>query len=301
MPSWQARVSNAVVRVLVRRENWGNERQLARRARRIFGAPRVVQWLHARGLRVEKVNDASVHGEWIAAAASRAATILFVHGGGFVSCSATTHRPITAALARRTRARVFSVEYRRAPEHKFPAALEDAARTYRWLLDSGTDARTLALAGDSAGGGLVLSLLVFARDAGWPLPACAVCFSPWADLTASGSSHHGNDGRCAMFRPRNARDFAAAYLANTPAETPLASPLFAELGGLPPVLLQVGSTELLLDDARGIHDRIQRANGSSTLEVFDDVHHGWQMMAGLVPEADVALDAAALFISRHVG
>jgi acetyl esterase/lipase len=202
--------------------------------------------------------------------------ILYLHGGGYVSCSPATYRPVTAALARLTARRVFSLDYRLAPEHRYPAALDDAVAAYEWLLGrAGLPASAISIAGDSAGGGLVLGCLLRARDAGLALPACAVCFSPWTDLAGAGASIRANDGRCAMFRTENIEEFAAAYLpAGASRRDPYASPAHADLRGLPPLLLQVGSTELLLDDAR--------------------------MLDGFVPEARFALRQAASFIREHL-
>jgi monoterpene epsilon-lactone hydrolase len=241
-----------------------------------------------------------VRGEWVEPKRPGAGAILYLHGGGYVACSAATHRPITAALARLSRHRVFSLDYRLAPEDRFPAALDDAVTAYRWLLEQGFRASTLSLAGDSAGGGLVLALLLRARDAGLPLPACAVCFSPWTDLAGSGASVRLNDGRCAMFYPENIPEFAAMYLNDASPLDPFASPAFADLKGLPPLLLQASSTELLLDDASRVHHQIQAVGGMSRLEVYDDVFHVWQMLDGILPEAGVALRQAAAFIGAHV-
>jgi len=303
-PSWQARCLSASIRMLVRRRKWGgDERAVARRARRLFGSPTPYQWLRTRGLKVRPIRDSGdgVRGEWLAAeGAAQGEVVLYIHGGGYVACSAATHRPITAALARLSRRRVFSLNYRLAPEHRYPAALDDCVAAYRWLLaDEKIDAGAISIAGDSAGGGLVLGTLLCARDAGLPLPACAVCFSPWADLTGTGESQRLNDGRCAMFRTGNAQEFAPAYLGQESAHNPHASPVFADLRGLPPLLLQVGSTELLLDDARRVHDKMQEAGGESQLEIYDDVAHCWQMFDGLVPEARIALRQAATFIRKH--
>ena len=297
MPSWQARCLTVAIRVSMRRRNWGDERALARRARRVFGAPRPLQWLRTRGVRIDPVRDGGVRGEWILPERSDQGVILYLHGGGYVASSAASHRPITAGLARLARRRVFSLDYRLAPEHRFPAALDDAVAAYRWLLAQGVPARSLALAGDSAGGGLVLGALLRLRDDDSPLPACAVCFSPWTDLAAPGESLHVNDGRCATFRPENMDAFARAYLGSASSRDPYASPVFADLGRLPPILLQVASNELLLDDARRVHDKIRGAGGASTLEVFDDLFHVWQMLDGFMPEARVALRQAAAFVT----
>jgi monoterpene epsilon-lactone hydrolase len=301
MPSLRARSLNMCVALLIRRSRWGrDERAVARRARRLFGSTPVYQWLRTRGLRLTKVESRSIRGEWLEGYETEPGVILYFHGGGYVSCSAATHRPITAALARLSRRRVFSLDYRLAPEHRYPAALCDGVRAYRWLLEEeGVPAKHISLAGDSAGGGLVLGTLLRLRDKGLKLPACAVCFSPWTDLAGRGESMHFNDGRCAMFRSSNITEFADAYLGRTSPLDSYASPAFADLKGLPPVLLQVGSTELLLDDSRRIHDKIQEAKGESRLEIYEDLFHCWQMMDGFLPEARTALTRAAEFISEH--
>jgi len=146
----------------------------------------------------------------------------------------------------------------------------------------------------------VLSLLLRVRDARLPLPACAVCFSAWTDLAGTGASIRLNDGRCAMFHPENIAEFATAYLDNTSRFDSYASPAHADLNGLPPLLLQVGSTELLLDDSRRVHDKVQEVKGSSRLEIYDNVAHCWQMLDGIVPEARSALRQAASFIRNYI-
>ena len=286
--------------MLIRRSNWGSDEQsVARRARRLFGSTPFYQWLRTRGVHLRQ-ETGSVRGEWLEADEAADGVILYIHGGGYVSCSAATHRPITAALARLTRHRVFSLDYRLAPEHRYPAALDDAVAAYQWLLEGGTPAKLISLAGDSAGGGLVLGTLLRARQMKLPLPAAAVCFSPWTDLAGTGESAHFNDGRCVMFRPSNLPEFAEAYLGQASPLDSYASPVFADLKGLPPILLQVGSTELLLDDSRRVHDKIQEAGGESRLEIYEDVFHCWQMMDGFVPEAGAALRQAAEFIREHI-
>lgn len=298
MPSWQARGLTLAVRVYMRRATWGDERARVARARRVFGLPPPWRWLRVRGVRISPLRDDRVRGEWIVADRSERGVVLYVHGGGYVACSAATHRPITAGLARRAHRRILALDYRLAPEHRFPAALDDTVAAYRWLLDQGVAPRSVALAGDSAGGGLVLATLVRLRDEGVPLPSCAVCFSPWTDLAGTGPSLQLNDGRCAMFRPRNIPDFARAYLGAASPLNPYASPVYADLRGLPPLLLQVESTELLLDDARRVHDKVRETGGVSRLEVADGVFHGWQMLDGFMPEATQALDQASSFMSE---
>jgi monoterpene epsilon-lactone hydrolase len=287
----------------VRRRSWGDGPALVRRGRQVRGAPPVVRLLNRLrrpGIRVTPVVDGAIRGEWVESREAQRGVLLYIHGGGFVCCSTATHRPITGALARLARRRVFSLDYGLAPEHPFPEALNDVVGAYRWLIAQGISPSEIVMAGDSAGGNLTLSGLVRLRDAGLPLPARAACFSPWTDLTASGASILGNDGRDAMFRPENMADFSEVYLAGGGSRTdPAASPVFAALGGLPPVLFQVGSTELLLDDSRRAHEAIERAGGESELQVFDDVVHCWQIFDGWVPEARTALRQAAEFLNRH--
>jgi monoterpene epsilon-lactone hydrolase len=290
------------VRTIVRRRDWGDKRKLAIRARALFGIPSPLQPLYSSGVDIKRIADAAVTGEWITPRDTHDGVILYYHGGGYVACSPATHRPITTRLAKTTKLTVFATDYRLAPEHKFPAALDDAVAAYGWLLQSGkVSPEKIALAGDSAGGGLVLAVLVRLRDEGAPLPACAVCLSPWTDLSGSGESVKSNDGRCAMFFTENIRAFAALYLGAASARDPLASPAFADLSRLPPLLAQVGSTELLLDDARRVHEAILASGGTSVLDTYDDVPHGWQMLDPLVPESREALRSAGRFITSHIG
>ncbi|HSK73286.1 MAG TPA: alpha/beta hydrolase [Pyrinomonadaceae bacterium] len=300
MPSLQGGFFNAFIRLFIRRRYGFDEYALAKKARRIFGSPRIFQWIHTRGLSLRYVNEENVRGEWLETEQTEQGAIFYIHGGGYVSCSAKTHRPITATLARLTRFRVFSLEYRLAPEDRFPAALDDAFAAYNWLLEQNISPSKIALAGDSAGGGLVLALLLRLRDSKLPLPACAVCFSAWTDLAGTGESIRTNGDRDDMFYPENIPEFAAAYLGETPAENPFASPVFGDYKNLPPILFQVGSTEVLLDDSRRIHQKIQEAGGISEIEIFDDIFHAWQMGAGILPEARDSLSKAAEFIRRYI-
>jgi monoterpene epsilon-lactone hydrolase len=300
MPSLRAKILNRLVRLLVKRRRWGrDERAVARRARRLFGTPRVLQWIYAVGLRVELINEKDVRGEWLQTKRAKQETILYIHGGGFVSCTAAAHRPATAALARLTNFRVFALDYRLAPEHRFPAAADDALAAYKWLLAQNIPAPEISLAGNSAGGNLVLNLLVRLRDENLPLPACAACFSPWTDLAGTGESIKANAEACHMFYPENIEQFARVYLGDAPALEKSASPVFADFNDLPPVLFQVGSTEILLDDARRIHQKILQAGGASELEIYDDVFHSWQLAGDFLPEAPAALQKAAAFIRRN--
>ena len=302
-PSWQSRLASAYLRRFVRRHDWGDTWALARRARRHFGLPPALQGLVLRGLAQRPVTvDGVQRGEWIAApGAAPRGVLLYVHGGGYVSCSAATHRAVTAELARRSGLRVLGADYRIAPEAPFPAALDDVLALYRWLVTTGAPGEPVALAGESAGGGLVLALAQQARDAGLPMPRCIASLSPWTDLAGTGDSIRANDGRCALFRPPNFPAFARAYLGDASPEDPRAAPLHGDPRGLPPVLLHVGSTEMLLDDARRMHASLLAAGGESRLAVWEDQPHGWHLLAPWVPEAGAALDDVAGFVRAHVG
>jgi monoterpene epsilon-lactone hydrolase len=301
MPSWQARLFDKLITALVRRRHWGDVERLKTRARRLFGAPPWYASSRTFGVRVRRT-DGTIPGEWIVPdGPSTDNVILYFHGGGYVSCSPQTHRPITAALARDSGCRVLALDYRLAPEHKFPMAFNQGVAAYHWLLMHGTKPGNIALAGDSAGGGLALALLAALRQReAASVPTCAVAFSPWTDLAATGLSLTENDGRCAMFHTENIADFAAAYLGDASPRDPRASPLFADLSGMPPVLLHVSSSELLLDDARRVHTSIQSGGGDSTIHIFDGVPHGWQLLDGLVPEARASLEEAASFIRARI-
>jgi len=299
--SWQLRLADRYVRRFVKRSSWGDSVQLARRARRIFGSPRIWAEIKRVGLKVHRLNNSTVRGEWIIPRNARPGSILYIHGGGYVAGSTSTHRPMTAALARLTRRNVFSLDYRLAPEHQFPAAFDDALDAYRWLLARHDgDSSQIAVAGDSAGGGLTLAILVAARDLGIPLPACAVVYSPWTDMEGLIEAQHPNAERCAMFVPRNIDDFSLAYLGDASRCDERASPFRSSMHGLPPILFQVGEPELLVDDSRRVHEKIRAAGGTSELEVWPHVFHGWQMLDGLVPEARQALDQSAAFIVRYL-
>ncbi|MBP0588933.1 alpha/beta hydrolase [Paraburkholderia sp. LEh10] len=243
--------------------------------------------------------DWPLRGEWLERAdGGHAATILYLHGGGYYFCSPRTHRAASFGLATRSRARVFSLDYRLAPENPFPAALDDALAAYRCLLEDGTKRESIVIAGDSAGGGLALATLVALRDARDPLPAGAILFSPWTDLAATGASLQTNDGIDPMFHGPSVARAARLYLGDTPATHPYASPLYADLKGLPPLFIQVSSTEVLLDDSRRVVDRARVAGVDIDFEIWRKMPHVWQLWVPFIPEARRALDLAARFVSR---
>lgn len=216
-------------------------------------------------------------------------TVLYFHGGGYCLGSIATHRTLVGNIARAAAARVASVEYRLAPEHPFPAAVDDAVAAYRGLLSAGKSPARIALAGDSAGGGLTVASLHALRDAGEPLPACAVCISPWLDLSCDGESMRTRAQQDPMIVPEQLRALGATYLAGASARDPLASPLFGETSGLPPILLHVGTAETLLDDSTRFAERAQTAGVDVTLDVWDEMIHVWHAFVPLLPEAERAI------------
>lgn len=232
--------------------------------------------------------------------ASGRGRLLYLHGGGYVIGSPDTHAGLSGELARRSGLRTVSIDYRLAPEHPFPAALDDALAAYRELLESGTDPRDLAIAGDSAGGGLGLATLLAARAAGLPQPAAVVLFSPWIDLTLGGASIRGKEAADPIFDEADVRAYADLYLGAEDRTQPLASPAFADLSGLPPLLVQVGSNEILLDDSVRLAGRAGAHDVDVTLEVAAGLPHVFQHHYGRLDEADAALDRAARFLTAHL-
>lgn len=227
-----------------------------------------------------------------------ARTVLYLHGGAYAVCSPRTHRSVTFQLARDAAARVVAIDYRLAPEHPFPAALEDALAAYRQLVASGTPAHSIVLGGDSAGGGLSLATLLALRDARDPLPAGAVLFSPWTDLTGSGASMRDNATSDVMFSAPDVLAAARLYLAQAPADTPLASPLLGALHGLPPLFIQASDSEILRDDATRLAERVRAAGGRAELALWPEMPHAWHCLGRVLPEAREALRLAAGFIRR---
>ncbi|MFE2376088.1 alpha/beta hydrolase [Streptomyces sp. NPDC059398] len=233
---------------------------------------------------------------------ARPGTILYFHGGGFVFGSPETALPLTAQLVSKTGFASYSVEYRLAPEHPFPAGLEDNLSAYRALLDSGLDPSSVAFAGDSAGGGYAVTTSLAARDAGLPLPAAIVAFSPGLDATRTGGSMTAKEGVDPVFTRDAVLHTGAMYLAGQDPEQPLLSPaLFADLTGFPPLLIQVGGNEILLDDSTRLATRARDAGVDVILDITADAPHVFQAFAGgTLDEADQALDRAALFLAQRV-
>jgi acetyl esterase/lipase len=234
------------------------------------------------------------------AAVPTSGTVLYFHGGAYAIGSAAASVGLVSEIAQRTAATALTVDYRLAPEHPFPAAVDDALAAYRALLDRGVPAGSVAVTGESAGGGLALALLLAIRDAGLPQPSSATVLSPWTDLTQSGGTMEARAGADPALTRRALETRAADYLAGADPRTPLASPLHADLRGLPPLLIQAGGREILLDDALRLAARAARADVPVTLQTFPGAPHVFQGFAAVVDEAAQALDHVAAFINSHV-
>jgi len=251
------------------------------------------------GVKVTPAALGGVPGEWVEAASGNpAGALVYLHGGGYFACSTRTHRPYTTAFAQRG-LRVYAPNYRLAPEHPHPAAIEDAVAVWR-AVRAEAGGLPMAVGGDSAGGGLALTSMLKLRDDGDPLPAAAVLFSPLTDLAGTGESRRTNDQRCAMFYGSGLARVVEFYVAagGDPLD-PLASPLYADLHGLPPLLIHVGADETLRDDSTQFAARARYAGVHVELTVWPAVPHVWQLFYPFVPEGRQSLDAAAVFLRRN--
>jgi acetyl esterase/lipase len=252
------------------------------------------------GTAVDPVDAGGVRAEWVAATGVLPGRVLlYFHGGAFQIGSAAALRHLVALLSGAARARALSVDYRLAPEHPFPAAIEDALAAYRWLLASGVDSALIAVAGDSAGGGLALGALAALRDAGDPMPAGAILLSPWTDLALTGESLRTRAAVDVLIKPDRIAEDAALYLAGADPRHPYASPLYADLRGLPPLLVHVGDAEVILDDSTRLAAKAREAGVEVSLEIWDEMPHVFPAFAGLLPEADQAIERAGDWLDQR--
>jgi monoterpene epsilon-lactone hydrolase len=222
--------------------------------------------------------------------------VLYLHGGGHVSGKPALYRDFIWRIAAATRARVFIIDHRLAPEHPYPADVDDAVQSYRALLADDADPRRLAVMGESSGGGLTLGMLLRLRDEGTPLPAAAVVMSPWTDLALTGDSLTRNAKADPMIRSEEAPRLANCYLAGTDPRTPYASPLYGDPAGLPPTLIHVGSDEVLLDDSVRMAERMRAAGCQVELEIWPRMPHTWHVWARVLPEAQAAIARIGAFV-----
>ncbi len=241
-------------------------------------------------IKAEPVNAGGVPAEWITApGADPGRNVLYLHGGGYMIGSIKTHRCLAGWISRAAQARVLIIDYRLAPENPCPAAVEDAVAAYRFMLDSGVNPSRTVVSGDSAGGGLAVAALLAIRDAKLPSPAAAVCLSPWVDMEGTGESMKTKAAVDPMVGSGNLGEMAAAYLGGQDPKTPLASPLYADLKGLPPMLIQVGTSEVLLDDSRRLAERARQSGVEVVYEPWENMIHVWQIFVPMLDEAKQAV------------
>jgi len=241
-----------------------------------------------------------ISGLWLEAAEPSAAVMLYLHGGAYVVGTASGYRGLAAGLARAGGFALFAIDYRLAPEHVFPAAIDDALAAYRGLLESGIDASGIVVAGDSAGGGLALSLLVAIGGAGLPQPATAILLSPWTDLSLSGDTMTSKAGEDNSLDEPGLRLSANRYLGGASPTDPLASPLFADLTGLPPLHIAVGSAEVLLDDSTRLAALAGAAGVDVSLRIWPHMVHDWSLFAFMLSEGSDLIREAGIFAAQHV-
>ncbi len=294
MPSVQGRLLRVVLRRVKLFGDKGMPIQELRR--RVESGARLLRPLS--GVSVRQVQLGNVPAEWLVPeGAPPDRVLLYFHGGGFVFCSLNTHRPLVSRLALSSGSRALSVDYRLAPEHPFPAALEDILTVYRLLLQNGIPPRKIVVAGDSAGGNLALVLLLALREAGDPLPAAAVCLSPVTDLSGAVQSRRTKAALDPVLRS-DPSDLVSSYVGKHDPRQPLLSPLYANLHGLPPILLHVGEDEILLDDSTCLAERASAAGVDATAIVWPHMWHVFQAFAPFLPEARQSIEQMGTFVSE---
>ena len=225
----------------------------------------------------------------------------YLHGGGYMMGSIVSHRELASRLARAAKSRVLLIDYRLAPENPFPAAVEDAVTGYRWLLSGGIKPEHIGTAGESAGGGLTTATLVTLRDNGEPLPAAAVCMSPWVDMESNGESMVTRADADPLIDREALLGMARAYLGDREPRMPLASPIYADLTGLPPMLIQVGTSEVLYDDATRLADKAKADGVPVIFEPWEEMVHMWHSFAAMLPEGQQAINRIGEFVIEHTG
>jgi len=249
---------------------------------------------------IEKITINGMAAEWIYTdTASEERTILYLHGGGYNLCSVNTHREFAAHIANKSGTKVLLIDYRLAPEHPFPAALEDAVSAYYWLLDTGLTGKNIAIAGDSAGGGLALATAISIRDAGDSLPSSIACIAPWIDLRMTGDSIKTKSEIDPLIKTESAKVWAGNYIGNNDPRNPFISPLYAGIAGLPPLLIHIGTDDMLLDDSKRIAKKAEDAGVKVTLKIYENLWHVFHLNVRAMPEAKAAVAEFSSFIAQH--
>ncbi|NVM02236.1 MAG: alpha/beta hydrolase [Candidatus Helarchaeota archaeon] len=254
-----------------------------------------------KGTSCEPLQVGNIPAEWVIAPEIKTdRVILYLHGGGYTMGSINTHRKLVSRISKAAEAQVLLIDYRLAPEHPFPAALEDSTFAYLWLLKEGFNPDKIVIAGDSAGGGLIIATLVKLRDDGEALPAAAVCLSPWTDLGCTGETLRTKADIDPMVRLEDLKLNAKEYLGKKDPKTPLASPIYADLSGLPPILIQVGTSEILLDDANRLAERAKDAGVDVALDPWEEMVHVWQLFSEFLPEGQEAINRIGDYIRLKI-
>jgi acetyl esterase/lipase len=294
--SVRGRIARLALRLFVKS---GYRREPVEVARERF---KRMEWLvppPPRGTRTEKLQIGGVPAAMITVREARPDhTVLFLHGGAYVVASFRNYGHFTWRIGRAARARVLAIDYRLAPEHPFPAALDDAAAAYRWMLDHDCKPERILIAGDSAGGGLTLALMLKLRDEGAPLPAAAVALSPWTDLALTGASLHTNAVRDPMLVASEVPRFAKMYIGDADAKNPYLSPLYGDPRGLPPTLIQAGGDEILLDDAGRMAEKMKDAGCRVDYQIWPGMPHVFQLLVPVLPEANAAVERIGAFVRQ---
>ncbi len=297
MPSLRAELIRLGARYFLKSRRYGPAEQSRRQLRkmeRLTPRPPV-------GTRTTSLNAGNVRAERITVPTSHPDRhVLFLHGGAYRAGAPANYRHFTWRIAAAARASVLAIDYRLAPEHPFPAALDDAVSAYRWLLAETPEPGKTLIMGDSAGGGLTLATLLKLRDDGLPLPAAAVALSPWTDLALTGASLNLHARSDPMLDVKLMPAIAAEYLGGADPRLPYVSPLYGDPAGLPPILIQVGGDEVLLDDAVRMHERLRGAGCNAELEIWPRMPHVWHAFAPVLPEARRAIDRIGHFARRHL-
>lgn len=307
MASWQSKLTSLFLRAAVKRKINPHANPADARARVDRLAARFSKdqdWI-----KVTPVSANGVPGEWVDVASDTPAiasnaepkagkVLLYLHGGGYIVCSPATHRLMVARICREAGLKALVIDYRLAPEHPFPAAVEDAEAAYRWLLAAGHKPEDIVIAGDSAGGGLTMSLLLTLREQNMPMPAGAALLSPWTDLALTGWTMLTNARRDPMLRLDSASLAVRHYLQDTTPTHPIASSIYADLTGLPPLYVQVGENEILLDDSRRLVAIAQNHGVEASLEEWPGMPHVFQAFAH-VPESKPAIEGIGAFLKAQ--
>jgi len=298
----QAKISfrASIVRVVTRAwfKTVDAEKANVQRMRATWHAMARVLWT-ASGVSTRRCEIAGLSAEWLIPKDSPTRKmLLYLHGGAYIMGNCATHRQLVSYIARASGVAALVPEYRLAPEHPFPAAIDDAVRIYRALLADGHAAEDIVVAGDSAGGGLTMALLLSLRESGDPLPAAACLLSPWLNLAGSGESMRTRAHRDPWFRPEDLKLVAAYYCSDNELTLPLVSPVFADLSGLPPIYVQVGADEILLSDSTDAADKLEAAGGDVELEIWPGMWHVFQVFVHQMPESRAAVRKIGAFIRK---